>query len=144
MKKHYKSLMMALVVIIGGYYWYRSANPAQLPLRYVTTPVEQGTLVTSVAGSGNIIVNTIANVDPTIGGTVENLSVSQGDMVKKGQLLFTLVNDQLGVIASAGAERYPLSASDQTVGPGESGQSATVEHVDGEAGQGSQDTGNSR
>lgn len=94
-----KSHIVAIVVVVvlGGYYWYQKSHSSTTPTQYVTSTAEKGTLITSVSGSGNVIVDQIANVDPTIGGTVANLAVAVGDTVKPGQLLFTIVNDQLGV-----------------------------------------------
>jgi HlyD family secretion protein len=40
-------------------------------------------------------VDSNANIDPTITGTVANLSVSVGDKVEKGQFLFEIKNDDL-------------------------------------------------
>ena len=51
-----------------------------------------------------MIVDQQATIDPTISGTVTGLSVSVGDAVKKGQVLFSIENDQLDVnLANAAA-----------------------------------------
>jgi len=100
-KKHKTAtVIVAIIIIGGGYFWYRSAHPAAVQLQYVTAPAAKGTLTTSVSGSGNVVVDQSVNIDPTITGTVANLTVNVGDQVKKGQTLFTLVNDQLGVSAN--------------------------------------------
>jgi multidrug efflux pump subunit AcrA (membrane-fusion protein) len=96
-------IAVILAVLGAGYYFYQKNQTGTGTTRYVTSTVEKSTLVTSVSGSGNVIVGQIANVDPTIGGTVANLSVAVGDSVKKGQLLFTIDNDQLGVSADQSA-----------------------------------------
>jgi HlyD family secretion protein len=97
-KKHkYLYLLIIIVLIIGGYYWYKKSNPTSTAVQYVTEAAEKGTIISSVSASGNMIVDNSASVDPTINGTVTNLVVSVGDKVKKGQLLFNIVNDQLGV-----------------------------------------------
>jgi RND family efflux transporter MFP subunit len=99
MKKPYL-IIAALILIAGGYYWYKKTHPAVTAVQYVTTTAEKGTLVSSISGSGNVIVDQASNIDPTITGTVSNLSVNVGDFVKQGQTLFTIVNDQLGVSVS--------------------------------------------
>lgn len=95
-KKHkYVSIAVIIVLIAGGYYWYNKSKSDNKAVQYKTAKVERGTLTTSVSGSGNVIVDSSANVDPTITGTVRSLSVSVGDKVKKGQFLFEIENDDL-------------------------------------------------
>lgn len=95
-------IIIAIFLIAGGsYYWYRAAHPAATPAQYKTAVVEKGALTTSISASGNVIVDQSVNIDPTITGTVANLSVNVGDSVKKGQLLFNIVNDKLGIDASS-------------------------------------------
>jgi RND family efflux transporter MFP subunit len=95
-----------IVLIIGGYYWYSKNNSATTDVQYKTAVAEKGNLITSVSGSGNIIVDNSANIDPTITGTVTNLAVSVGDKVKKGQLLFEIENDDLGVNVTKAYSAY--------------------------------------
>jgi len=49
-----------------------------------------------------VVVDSIANVDPTISGTVANLAVAVGDSVKKGQLLFMI--DDSGQLSASVAQ----------------------------------------
>jgi multidrug resistance efflux pump len=51
-------------------------------------------------------VDQISNIDPTISGTVYDLSVSVGDKVEKGQLLFMIDNDELGIDAEKAYSLY--------------------------------------
>jgi RND family efflux transporter MFP subunit len=99
-KKSYL-IIIALIIIGGGYYWYRAANQTITPVQYKTATVEKGAITTSISASGNVVVDQSVNIDPTITGTVSNLSVNVGDSVKKGQLLFNIINDQLGIDASS-------------------------------------------
>jgi len=96
MKKKYIAAI-AIAVLAGGYFWYSKANSVTQPVQYKTAVAEKGSLITSVSGSGNVIVDQIANVEPTISGTVANLAVNIGDKVTKGQFLFSIVNDDLSV-----------------------------------------------
>ncbi len=104
-------IIVALLIIGGGYYWYKKSHPSTAPVQYVTAAAEKGTLTTSVSASGNVIVDQSATVDPTITGTVANLAVNVGDKVVKGQLLFNIVNDQLGVSVSQAQTSYQSSLS---------------------------------
>jgi RND family efflux transporter MFP subunit len=110
-KRKYISAFIILALIAGGYYWYRKAHSTSTKVQYVTAVAEKGTLATSVSASGSIIVEQSASVDPTINGTVANLAVSVGDSVKKGQLLFNIVNDQLGVSLDQAYASYTQAQS---------------------------------
>lgn len=88
---------MGILILAGGYYWYSNSKANNGEVRYVTEKAEKGMIVSSVSASGNIVVDQIANIDPTISGTVGDLSVKVGDSVKKGQFLFSIENDDLGV-----------------------------------------------
>ena len=96
MKKSYIA-GIALVVIATGYYLYKRSNSSKTVPTYKTEVVERGALTNSISGSGNVIVDQLSTVDPTITGTVSNLSVEVGDTVEKGQLLFTIINEDLSV-----------------------------------------------
>jgi HlyD family secretion protein len=111
-KKHkYIYVALVLVLIVGGYYWYKKSHATTAVVQYKTTTVEKGTLTTSVSASGNIIVDNSASIDPDINGTVANLSVNIGDSVKKGQFLFSIVNDQLGLSVSQAESSYQSAQS---------------------------------
>ncbi len=105
-KKKSGIIIAVLLIIGGGYYWYSKSRSEVAPVQYKTAMAEKGNLTTSISASGNVIVDQIANIDPTITGTVANLSVKIGDSVKKDQLLFNIVNDQLGVSASKAGVSY--------------------------------------
>lgn len=96
----------AIVVIGSGYFWWgkSSSSNSAGAAQYTAVAVEKGTISASVSGSGNVMVDQQATIDPTISGTVTGLSVSVGDAVKKGQVLFSIENDQLDVsLANASA-----------------------------------------
>lgn len=96
-KKHWWVLAAVLAALVLGYWWWKKGQGASSEMKYVTSSVERGSLSATVRGSGNIEVADQATIDPTISGTVENLSVSVGDAVEKGQFLFSISNDQLDV-----------------------------------------------
>lgn len=110
-KKKKWQIIVAVVLLFVGYYWYQSTHATTAQLQYVTTPAEKGTLTTSVSGSGNVIVDQSVNIDPTITGTVSNLAVNIGDKVKQGQTLFSITNDQLGVTSDQATASYSQSQS---------------------------------
>lgn len=103
-KKIYLGILIGLVVFVGGFYWYKSNNSTEKSVRYVTEAAKKGTLSSTIVESGSIEVDSQETVDPTISGTISDLSVSVGDTVKKGDFLFNIINDELDVnIAQASA-----------------------------------------
>jgi RND family efflux transporter MFP subunit len=104
--------VIVIVLIIGGYYYYKSKQTNNNQVQYVTATAAKGTLTSSVSASGNVVVDQSTNIDPTITGTVSNLAVNVGDKIKKGQILFTIVNDQLGVSVAQANSSY-VSAQGQ-------------------------------
>jgi RND family efflux transporter MFP subunit len=97
-KKHKTStVIIAILLLAGGYYWYNKSHATTAAIQYKTAVAEKGSLTTSVSGSGNVVVDQLATVDPTITGTVSNLAVKVGDSVKKGATLFTIINNDLSV-----------------------------------------------
>ncbi len=105
MKKAYYYWALALFIVLGGiYYWYTGNQSTDNQVEYITEKVSRGTLTTTVSASGNVVVDQLATVDPTISGTVTNLSVKVGDSVEKGQPLFEIINDDLEVAVRKSAD----------------------------------------
>ena len=105
------SAVIIIILIAGGYYWYNKSQSSTTAVQYKTAVAEKGTLTSAVSGSGNVIVDSSANVDPTITGTVANLAVSVGDKVKKGQFLFDIDNDDLSANVTKAYSSYLQSLS---------------------------------
>jgi multidrug efflux pump subunit AcrA (membrane-fusion protein) len=95
-------VIIALIIILagGGYFVYRSAQSKKSTTTYKTATVTKGTLTAIVSGTGNLIVEKSASVNPSISGDVKNLAVKVGDTVKKGQTLFKITNDDLDLTVS--------------------------------------------
>lgn len=102
-KRKYLYLGAVLLLVVGGYYWYKKTETSSLEVQYETEQVQKGMLTRSISASGNVSVDQLANIDPTISGTVANLAVNVGDSVKEGQTLFTIINDDLTVSSSKAA-----------------------------------------
>lgn len=86
-----------VLALAGGYYWFVQSKTSTGTIEYKTVVAEKNNLIVSVSGSGNVVVDQLATVDPTITGTVADLAVKVGDTVKKGTKLFTIENDNLSV-----------------------------------------------
>ena len=85
------------MVVIAGIYQYHRSTTTTTAVRYITGTAANATLITSVSGSGNVVADQTVQVNPSITGTVQNLSVHLGDTVKQGDTLFTIKNDSLDV-----------------------------------------------
>lgn len=104
-KKKLVILLVVLVVVVAPIIYFKG-RPKASAVSYRTSTVSKGTLVASVSGTGNVVVNDSAKINPTITGTVANLKVSLGDTVKKGQRLFTITNDQLDIAVQKSNTAY--------------------------------------
>jgi len=99
------SILVAIAIIGGSYYFYHRAY-AGAKTTYQTATVQKGILTSSVSGSGNIIVDQSANINPSISGQVKSLSVKVGDSVRKGQFLFYVDNPQMDIDLSKAYASY--------------------------------------
>jgi macrolide-specific efflux system membrane fusion protein len=98
------SLGVIALVCLGVYVNHSKAQ--KVTPRYITVQAAKGTLITSVSGTGNVIVDQTAKVNPSTTGIVSNLAINLGDLVKKGQPLFTIINDQLDVATKKSYTSY--------------------------------------
>jgi membrane fusion protein, macrolide-specific efflux system len=93
-------VIIALLIGAGSYYFIRHRSASTAKVTYQTGQVTKGTLISTVSGSGNISVSSSANINPGISGTVADLKAAVGEVVKKGQTLFSITNPDLDVTVS--------------------------------------------
>lgn len=98
----------ALVALAAaGFIGYRAwRGTDETPVTYVTKQAAKMTLISSVSGTGNVVLGHTESVSPSITGDVSGLVVKVGDMVTEGQLLFTIVNSQLDLNLSSATASY--------------------------------------
>ncbi len=85
------STIIALVVILGGFYIYKSyANV--VPTTYNLSAVSRDTIVTSISGTGQVSAQNQLGLTAQSSGQVTSIKVQNGDMVKQGDLLLTVDN----------------------------------------------------
>ena len=84
------SIIVAVIVIGGGYLWYSSSQSGTVTTKYVVEKATTGTVIASVSGSGQMQALTTIDVKPQVTETVTGISVKVGDTVTAGQLLVTL------------------------------------------------------
>jgi HlyD family secretion protein len=84
------SIVLAVIILGGGYYAYGKLNSGSAGTQYVLATVEKGTLVASVSGSGQVLVSNQVDIKPKVSGDVVYISVKEGQEVGAGTLLVQL------------------------------------------------------
>lgn len=97
------AVIVALVGLVSAGAWWLT-RPSAAPAPAVTDMVTRGTFTDQVDAKGTLEPLESTVVTPTIDGTIETLSVTQGQQVSAGDVLFTIKNDELDQ-AVADAER---------------------------------------
>lgn len=84
MKKYL--IILAVIILIGGiagYLFYKRAPEVS----YKTAKIERGTIVSTVAATGNLSAVTTVQVGTQVSGTIQKLYVDFNSRVKKGQAI---------------------------------------------------------
>lgn len=90
------------VVVLGGYYGYAKLTTKPAETRYVTSPVEKGTLVVSVGGSGQVSSSNQIDIKPEASGRVTRINVKNGSEIAAGAILLQLdASDALKAVRDA-------------------------------------------
>ncbi len=97
--KHRVLLIAGFVVVIVGVGAYTAFSPQPVKYTYITHPVQQGTLINDVSGTGNLTYAQSSVVNSQVSGTVLNINVQSGQMVTAGEPLFNIQNNSLTATA---------------------------------------------
>jgi HlyD family secretion protein len=83
--KKYLFVLAAVILIAGisGYFFYKRTPD----INYKTAPIERGTIVSTVAATGNLSAVTTVQVGTQVSGTIQKLYVDFNSRVKKGQAI---------------------------------------------------------
>lgn len=83
-------ILLPLLIAGGAVAWW--LMPAKMPIenRYVTSPVERGSLTQTVSANGTLNPVKLVNVGSQVSGIVKKLYVDFNDHVKAGQVLLEL------------------------------------------------------
>ena len=100
-----------IVVALAGYLVWSAVGKKSSANQYVTAQPTRGTLTVAVAGSGSIVSQNSASVNPGISGTVTELSVAVGQKVKKGEVLFVIDNPVLDANVTQAKSSYQSAKS---------------------------------
>jgi len=82
--------LIAVVVLGGGYGWYKKAKGSTAAQTYVTEAAQLTTITSSVTGSGQVSEQNKVDVKPTGSGQLVSVGVNQGDKVAAGQIIATI------------------------------------------------------
>lgn len=84
MKKYLIILAVSLLIVgvVGFFYFKRTAE-----ITYKTAKIERGTIVSTVAATGNLSAVTTVQVGTQVSGTIQKLYVDFNSRVKKGQAI---------------------------------------------------------
>lgn len=87
-------VILLLIALVGAFVWYRM-RPKEIEV--AVAQVTLGTVEKIVANTraGTLKACRTANLSPSIGGQISVLEVKEGDVVRKGQLLLELWNNDL-------------------------------------------------
>ncbi len=111
-------ILVGSVVVIGGLFGLKKAGiiGKEEGIRVATEKVEQKTIIQTVNASGKVYPEIEVKVSPDISGEIVELTVAEGDSVRKGQMLARIYADILGsqrdqVAAGVNQARAQLSNS---------------------------------
>jgi len=85
---------ITVLVLAGWYLRYRSMNSQEGAVQYAVAEVEKRTLVSSVSGSGQVIVSDQVDIKPKISGEIVAIYVNQGQSIWAGQLIAVLDSEE--------------------------------------------------
>lgn len=99
-----------ILVVVLGFAGWRIFGKRQSNAQFQTTPVEKGTIVSSISSSGQILIANIVNITSNASGLVKKVYVKDGDRVTAGQKILELVLDSDAKQRSVSAYSSYLSA----------------------------------
>lgn len=107
-----KYLLAAIIIILIGvaYFGYQTLGAKSTTPNYQTAQVEKGVLITSVTASGTVSAGNSVSITTSSSGVVNNVYVSDGDIVTQGQKIGEIALDQSSQQKQAAAWASYLSA----------------------------------
>jgi HlyD family secretion protein len=81
---------LVLAIGLGSYFGYKKLSGGSSATHYVLAAVQQGTIVTSVSGSGQVSASNQIDIKPKASGDVVYVGVKNGQEVKAGTLIAQL------------------------------------------------------
>ncbi len=86
------SVFILIIILLFGYWGYKKITNTSGETRYVLSTVTKGTIISSVAGTGQVSASNQIDLKPTVSGAITYIGVKPGDQVLAGEHLFSLDN----------------------------------------------------
>jgi HlyD family secretion protein len=84
MKKYIIIAVVALLIAAAGIYFFKNRKPE---ITYKTAKIERGTIISTVAATGNLSAVTTIQVGTQVSGTIQKIYVDYNSRVRKGQTI---------------------------------------------------------
>ena len=84
-KRKTTSVVLAIIIIVAGYYIYQKTKGTTVETSYTVATVEKGTLITSISGTGQVSVSHQIDIKTKAGGDVVSVLTKNGQNVKAGE-----------------------------------------------------------
>jgi len=88
------SAIAILLIIVGGYFGYKTLKNKGKGIQYVLAAVTKDTLIVSVSGSGQVSALDQIDVKPKVSGDIIYVGVENGQEVKSGALIAELNREE--------------------------------------------------
>jgi len=96
------SAIIIVLLVIGGYFGYKTIKGKGETTRYITAAAEKGTIIMSVSGSGQISASNQLDIKSKVSGDAVYVGIKNGQEVKAGTLLVQLdTSDALKTVRDA-------------------------------------------
>lgn len=82
--------IILLLLIVSGYFGYKSIFGTNAVIRYVSGQIQKGTLIISVSGNGQVSVSNQVDIKPKVSGEIIYVGVKNGQEVGAGTLIVQL------------------------------------------------------
>ncbi|MFH0854429.1 MAG: HlyD family efflux transporter periplasmic adaptor subunit [bacterium] len=101
-----KFLLFAIIIVFSAsYYFYKSKNTQVETIQYVLGKVERGSILTSVSGSGQVVVSNQVDIKSKVSGEIIYSNIKNGQEVKSDEILFKIDDrDAQGAVKDASAD----------------------------------------
>lgn len=93
MKRYIKIIIVAVIVLCatGGYIYYKKHHIKKTETHYLTETVTRGDIVQEIQGDGTLAAKKTFEVNSSADGRIKAFYVKEGDKVKKGQKIVTVM-----------------------------------------------------
>lgn len=86
--KFWSIVILIIIIVISYFLFFKSKTSTEV--RYVTSTVSKGSVITSVSGSGQIESSDTVTINAKVSGVVTSVPVQAGQEVRRGQLIASI------------------------------------------------------